>query len=177
MKTKATGRYIPRTITESDIKTATANLITQKGLQAVSRNKVAQALGVLGPTISNELRMHFDDWLQLNFSEADRGLNRVEAEFSKFVPAALEVAAENGLCELSVQAVADYLGVNKALIYIHVDDNVALRRSVISEAVATRTHPEIVIAGLLMKEPPAVALDTETKRAAWQATEATLFGS
>ena len=49
MKTKATGRYIPGSVIEADIRAATSDLITRKGLQAVSRNKVAQALGVLGP--------------------------------------------------------------------------------------------------------------------------------
>lgn len=177
MKTKATGRYISGTTTESDIRTATANLIAREGLRAASRNKVAKALGVLGPTISTELRMHFDDWIELNFSEIERAMSRAEVAFSEFISAALAVAAKSGLYELGVQAVADYIGVNKALVYIHIADDAALRRLVISEAIVTRQYPEIVIAGLLMKEPPALTLNTETRLAAWRAAEAALFAS
>ena len=52
-----------------------------------------------------------------------------------------------------------------------------LRRLVMSEAIATREYPEIIIAGLLMKEPRALTLNTETKLAAWRETEAGLFVS
>ena len=53
----------------------------------------------------------------------------------------------------------------------------ALRSKVINEAITQGVNPEIIAAGIVLSDPAVAALDVETKRKYWRATEAALFGS
>ena len=88
---------------------------------------------------------------------------------------ALLCAHEYGLNNISCRIVGELTGLSETSVRSYTRSNDGLMCLAVSEAIATRVYPVVVLSGLLCKSPAAEILDEETKRAIWRAAEIEFF--
>ena len=162
-------------LTAEHIRSFVDDVVAREGIETVTINRVARAFGVNSPTITHRLRVHFSDWLATNYPEHTASV-RIDKS-RRVLDAAIRIAATGGLQAVTLHALADDLGVTVQGVAGHMESIGALRSKVINEAITQGVNPEIIAAGIVLSDPAVAALDVETKRKYWRATEAALFGS
>ena len=172
---ESTGGSIPTSeITADHIKTFVTAAIARDGIEAVTLSGVSRAFGVSNAVIINRLRVHFSDFLAANYAEHRASVPIEKAR--RVLNAALHIATTRGFPAVTLQAVADELGIASPNVSVYIDSLAALRSKVIHEVVAQGKNPEIIAAGIVLADPAVAALDIEAKRGYWRAAEAVLFG-